>query len=600
MTSREHGDTQTGDAAALRMDPVRFEVMRNAFTAAADEMAAALRKPAYSPNIKTRADFSCASFADQLRVIAQSFSQPIHLACMTRMIPAAVRRYHERNGENSLRPGDGIAMNDPHNEAMHLNDIAVIVPFFHGEDLAGYSVAVAHHVDIGGLAPGGLCLSTDIYQEGVIVPSTKILENGEIIGNVFDLIVANIRSPKQMAGDMRAQVASTRLGEKRVAELIDRYGLETVRAFTEELIEYTQRFARAEIRKLPEGEYFAEGELDDDGVSDEPVKLALKATIRNGRASFDLTGSDLQRASPMNANLTYSYSAISYVIKCLIDENVPVNEGFYSQVDVTAPKGTVVNAVHPAGIVGGNDIAMRLADLGFKAFASALPECVPACSKSVICNMGCGGVDPRTGSFYTFMETLAGGYGGRHGMDGLDAVQSHIHNTENSAIEETENNYPIRIVRYELVQDSDGAGQYRGGLGLRRDWQFPDHDAALTGFSGHRKKGPWGLFGGGDGRASTYTKNPDGEAVVLPSKVTLSLVSDDIVSYCTPGGGGYGDPLKRDPAAVLADVIDEKVSLARARDVYGVVVDEKSRSVDAAAPEQLREGFEKRRGSEGS
>jgi N-methylhydantoinase B len=231
---------------------------------------------------------------------------------------------------------------------------------------------------------------------------------------------------------------------------------------------------------------------------------------------------------------------------------------------------------------------MRLADLGFKAFAEALPDRVPACSKSVVCNMGCGGVDPRTGDFYTFMETLAGGYGGRQGMDGLDAVQAHIQNTENSAIEETENNYPIRIVRYELVEDSDGAGKYRGGLGLRRDWQFPGHEASFTVFSGHRKKGPWGLFGGGSGRPSTYTHNPDGEAVELPSKITLSLGTDDIISYRTPGGGGYGDALERDPEAVLADVVDGKVSLARARDVYGVVIDESSRLIDMTATENRR------------
>ena len=292
--------------AALRMDPIRFEVMRCAFAAAADEMAATLRKTAYSTNIKTRADFSCAIFDDRLGVIAQSFSQPIHLACMTRMIPAAVRRFRERRGGRDMRAGEGIAMNDPHNEAMHLNDIAIIVPYFHGEELAGYTAAVAHHVDIGGQAPGGLCVSTDIYQEGLTVPSTQILSDGEIIDNVFDFIVANIRSPRQMAGDLRAQVASTKLGEKRVAEIIDRYGLEAVRGFTDELIDYTRRWTYAEILKLPEGEYHAECEMDDDGVTDEPIKLVLRATVRDGRVSFDLTGSDLQRASTSRSTRAFT------------------------------------------------------------------------------------------------------------------------------------------------------------------------------------------------------------------------------------------------------------------------------------------------------
>ena len=568
----------------LRMDPIEFEVMRCAFNAAAEEMSAALRKTAYSTNIKTRADYSCAIYDDKLRVVAQAFTQPIHLASMTRMVPAAVGQY----GKEKLSPGDGIAMNDSHNGAMHLNDIAIIVPLFYKNRLAGYTAAVAHHVDIGGLAPGGCCISTDIYQEGVIIPSTQILQEGKIIDNVFNLIVANIRSPKQMAGDLRAQVAATMLGQKRVFEIIERFGEEMIASFTDELIDYTRRWTKREILKLPEGIFHAEGEMDDDGITDQPIKLVLQVEVKDGRVNFDLTGSDKQRPSPMNANLTYSYSAVSYVVKCLIDSEVPVNEGFYSLIDVSAPKGTVVNAQHPAGVVGGNDICIRLVDLGFKAFAAAIPDKVVACSKSMICNVGCGGIDPRTGDYYTFMETVAGGYGGRPTKDGLDAIQPHIQNTENSAIEETENNYPIRITRYELVPDSEGAGKFRGGLGLRRDWLFPDHEARFTVFSDHRKKGPWGLFGGHSGKPSTYTHNPEGERKELPSKITLNLSANDTISYKISGGGGYGNPLDRDPLAVLADVIDGKVSEKRAREVYGVVVAIDRREVDENETSKMR------------
>lgn len=578
------------DRPRLGMDPIQFEVMRSAFHSAADEMAVALRRAAYSTNIKTRADFSCAIYDDKLRVVAQSFSQPIHLASMVRMIPAAVREY----GPERLQLGDGLAMNDPHRGAMHLNDIGIIIPLFHDRQLVGYAANVAHHVDIGGLAPGGLCISKDIYQEGVIIPPTQILQGGEIIDNVFNLILANIRSPRQLGGDFRAQVASAMLGMKRVCGLFDRFEAETVAQFHNELMEYTQRWTRSAISKLPRGEYYAECEMDDDGVTDRPVKLAVKVSIRDGEVHFDLSGSDPQRASPLNANLTYSYSALSYVVRCLIDPDIPVNDGFYSQIHVTAPKGTVVNGMPPAGVMGGNDIAMRLSDLGFKALSDALPDKVTACSKSVICNMGCGGVDPRNGEYYTFMETLAGGYGARVSKDGIDAVQAHIQNTENSAIEETENNYPMRITRYELVPDSDGAGCQRGGLGLRRDWEFPDHDVTLTIFSGHRKKGPWGLFGGQPGKPSSYTLNPDGRAKDLPSKITLDLAPGDVISYQTPGGGGYGDPLQRDPQAVLEDVMDEKVSVQRAREVYGVVVDTVCGSVNVDATRRLREDAEKK------
>ena len=321
------------------------------------------------------------------------------------------------------------------------------------------------------MAPGGLCVSRDIYQEGVIIPAVKLLAAGEMVDDVFRLILSNIRSPKQTAGDIRAQIASIMLEQQRMTQIIERFGGQVVRQFTNELIEYTYRWAKREIEQLPAGEFSAEGFLDDDGISDEPIKLCIKATVADGRVDFDLTGSATQRAGPINANLTYSYSAVTYVIKCLIDSEIPTNEGFYRLISVSAPEGTVVNVQPPGGVVGGNDIALRLCDLGFKAFADALPERVVACSKSMICNMGCGGTDPRSGDYYTFMETLSGGYGARASKDGIDAVQPHIQNTENSAIEETENQYPMQITRYELIQDSEGAGKYRGGQGVRRDWK---------------------------------------------------------------------------------------------------------------------------------
>ena len=568
------------------MDPIRFEVMRSAYTAAAAEMAAALRKSAYSTNIKTRADFSCALYDDRVRVVAQSFSQPIHLASMSRLVPAALRIY----GVENLQAGDVIVFNDPHNESMHLNDIAVIAPFFHGERITGFAASVAHHVDIGGISPGGISISRDIYQEGLIIPPTRLLRNGEMVEEVFNLIVANIRAPQQMAGDFRAQVAAAIVGQNRMDEIAGRFGIETVRQFSEELIRYTRRWTRNEIRKLPEGTFRADGELDDDGFSDRPIKLCVAATVEDGSVTFDLAGTDNQRQSPMNANLTYAYSGLSYVIKCLIDPDIPPNGGFYEQISVIAPRGTIVNPRRPAGVVGGNEIALRLSDLGFKAFSEALPERVTACSKSIICSMGCGGIDPRTGDYYAFMETVAGGYGGRLGKDGLDAVQPHIQNTENSAVEETEVEYPIRIVRYELRENSEGAGQFRGGLGLRRDWRFLDHACTFTIMSDFRIGRPWGLFGGEPAASAQYVLEPDGEKTQLPSKTTLHLQPGATVGFRTPGGGGYGNPMNRDPEAVLKDVVEEKISLRRAREAYGVVIDETTIRVDADATERLRRG----------
>jgi len=568
------------------IDPIQFEVMRSAFDAAADEMAAALRKAAFSTNIKTRADFSCALFDSQLRLMAQSFSQPIHLASMARLVPLAVQRY----GVDRLAPGDALATNDAHHGSMHLNDICLIAPYFDGDRLQGYAAAVAHHVDIGGMAPGGLCVSRDIYQEGVIIPVVKLIDRGKVVEDVLNLVLANIRSPHQTGGDIRAQIAAVNLGQQRMAQITDRFGGATLEQFTEEMIDYTCRWARQEIARLPQGVYSAECFLDDDGLDDRPIRLALKVTVGDGQVAFDLTGSDPQRPGPMNANLTYAFSAVTYVIKCLIDPNIPNNEGFYRLITVDAPPGTVVNALPPAGVVGGNDVAMRLCDLGFRALAPALPDRVAACSKSIICCIGCGGEDPRSGEYYTFMETICGGYGGRPDRDGMDAVQTHIQNTENSAIEETEYQYPLQIVRYELLAGSDGPGRFRGGLGVRRDWKFTDHDATVTIFSDHAKFAPWGLFGGGDGAASRYILNPDTDPRELSSKGTLTLQPNDVISYRTPGGGGYGPASQRDPELVLRDVIQEKITAQRARDVYQVVVDPEERQVDVAATNRLRLG----------
>ena len=427
----------------LRMDPIRFEVMRSAFTAAADEMAAALRKAAYSTNIKTRADFSCALFDSQLRLIAQSFTQPVHLGSMPRVVPSAVGKY----GVEKLGPGDALVINNPYCNAVHLNDVTVIAPFFSGNQLQGYAATIAHHVDIGGYAPGGFCISTEVYQEGVIIPVVRLVAEGKIVEDVFSLILANIRSPRQSAGDFRAQIAAALLGQKRMAEIIAKFGDETVKVFVEELIEHTERWSRQQIGALAQGEYYAEAYRDDDGVTDRPIRLVLRGAVRDGEVFFDLTGSDEQRESPMNCTLTQTYSACAYVVKCLIDPDIPTNDGFYRLVHVEAPEGTVVHARHPAGVVGGWEIAMRLCDLGFKLFSDAMPDKVMACTKSINCHMACGGRDPRDGEYYTFLETLGGGYGARPNKDGMDGVQAHFQNTENSAIEETENNLPFLVTR---------------------------------------------------------------------------------------------------------------------------------------------------------
>jgi N-methylhydantoinase B len=569
------------------LDPIRFEVIRNALVAATDEMAATLRRSAYSTNIKTRADFSCSFFDSDLRAVAQAFTQPVHLGSLVELVPRAVRTY----GVGRLQPGDMLVTNDPYGGGVHLNDITVIAPVHDQGVMVGYLATLAHHVDVGGGAPASVAAFREVFQEGVIIPPVRLVEGGRIVDDVFRLILAQIRSKRETAGDFRAQVAANITGARRVSELLARYGRETVATYMAALIDYARQRTRAEIARLPRGTFTAEGSLDNDGFTDRPVHLAVRVVIDDDGVLFDLEGCDPQRRAPVNSTYAQTYSACAYALKALLDPDLPVNAGFYDLVRVHAPEGTVVNARPPAPVVGGWETQVRVNDLFFRALSVGLPDVVPAGTKAMQCHAGFGGIDPRTGEYYCFLETLAGGYGGRAERDGPDAVQTHGQNTENAPVEETEANYPVRILRYELVPDSEGGGRRRGGLGLRRDYLFPDAETTFTILADRDREGPWGLFGGQPGRPAEYVLNPDTPAERrLGSKVTLDLQPGDVVSYRTCGGGGYGSPYAREPERVLRDVREGKVSVARARQVYGVAIDTRTWTVDATETAHLRSG----------
>ena len=567
-----------------KADPIKLEVIRNALVEATEEMAISLRHSAYSTNIKTRADFSCAFFGRNLRTVAQSFSQPVHLGSLSELVPTVVKEY----GPENLAPGDVIMANDPYLGGVHLNDITFISPVYHKDEFFGYVANIAHHVDVGGGAPASVGAFREVFQEGIIIPPVKLVQGGKIVPDVFRLVLAQIRSKHETAGDFRAQVAANNTGVRRLSALLGRQGADTVAFYIDELIDYTRRRALADLVRLPRGTFAAEGYVDNDGFTDEPVQLAAKVVIDDEGVLFDLTGSDRQRRAPVNSTYAQTFSACAFVLKCLIDPDVPVNTGFYRLVRLVAPKGTVVNCAPPAPVVGGWETQVRLTEVILKALALAIPDRVPAGSKSMICHAGFGGIDPRTGEYYCFLETLAGGYGGRADLDGPDAVQAHGQNTENAPIEEIEINYPVRISRYELVNDSDGAGRQRGGAGLRRDYLFPHSENSFTILADRDRWGPRGLFGGLPGERARYVLNPDADAVELGSKVTVELKPGDVVSYRTCGGGGYGPPQERDPQLVLRDVRDGKVSLTRAREVYRVEIDTQAWTVNEAATATLR------------
>ena len=555
---------QTVEVRDGQIDSVTFEVLRNAFTNICEEMALTIRRAAYSTNIKTRADFSCAFYDTNLRCVAQSFSQPSHLVTMAMVVPSALTQF----GADNVGDGDAIIVNDPHLGASHLNDIIIISSVFVDGVRIGFVSNMAHHVDVGGSSPASLGCNREQFQEGIVIPPTRIASAGKLDENVLNLFLANIRAPRETFGDLRAQLSANFVGVARTADLTARYQPEVITRFVDQLMVYTERWTKAEIRKLPEGAFTAEAFCDDDGFSDEPLRVRMTVAIRDGHITVDPTGTVEQRRSPINCTRPMTKCCLAYVTRCLVDDRIPVNDGFLNCIDVVGPDGLVCTAMRPAAVVGGWEMGQRVVEVIFKALHPALPERIPAAGKGLIVNIGFGGHSPITGEYFCYMETIAGGNGARPGKDGPDAVQTNLHNTENAPIEEVELNYPIRVTRYELIEDSAGPGTWRGGHGVRRDFAFPYSECQFTVMSDGRKFPPWGYEGGGEARPAHYVFEPDCEARELSSKVTVDVPQHGVVSVQTPGGGGFGEPAKRDIAQIDWDLKNQKLSTTAARQRY--------------------------------
>ncbi len=427
-----------------------------------------------------------------------------------------------------------------------------------------------------------------MFQEGVIIPPVKIVEAGRIVPDVFRLLLAQIRSKHETGGDLRAQIAANATGVRRLQALVERFGRGTIVATMDELLAYTERRTRAELAALPHGVYEAEGTVDSDGYTDEPVRLRARVDRPAPTAShFDLTGSDPQRRAPVNSTYAQTFSACAYALKCLVDPDLPVNDGFYRLVTVDAPQGSVTNCTWPSPVVGGWETQDRVVEVLFRALLPGFPDRLCAGTKGMMCQAGFGSLDIEAGRYTCFYDTFAGGYGARLASDGPDAVQAHGQNTENAPIEETELNYPVRIDRLSLVDDSEGPGRFRGGLGLRKDYRF-DRATTFTILADRDKAGPWGAFGGRDGNVAEYVLIRAGAETRLGSKTTVDLEPGDVISVRTCGGGGYGPPEERDPRLVLRDVLEGKVSPERARALYRVAVDLGARRLDDRATAELR------------
>ena len=564
------------------VDTGELEIFRHSLKSIVEEMGVTLQRTAYSTNIKIRRDHTCALFDADLRHVAQHDIAPQHIGSLVSVVPRNVPEW-----EDELEPGDGILINDPYMGAVHLPDVMLISPLFHDGEIIGYAANSAHHVDIGGGTPGGIPNdSTELYAEGLIIPGVHAVENWEYDENTLEFILRNVRESKMRRGDYQAQLGANRIGEKRFAELHDSYGRDAVGSYLDELLDYTERRVRAAIEELPDGEYEARDEMDGDGIVDDPVELVLTLAVEGDELTIDFTGTADENEGPLNCTPAMAFAGTMSVVMAFIGEDLPKNDGFYRPIETITPAGTMVNPTYDRPVAGGWEIPMRAGDLVTKAFADAVPEETIGATKGIVCNVAYGGDDPRDDEGYVYYETVAGGYGGRAEKDGMDAVQTHFQNTANSPIEELEDEIPVYVRRYELITDSEGAGRQRGGLGVRRDLEFYDHEASFSLLTDRTRSGPWGVFGGRAASPARFYRNPDTAAEeTLASKSTTKLDPNEVVSVQTPGGGGYGDPLERDPQAVLADVRDGKVSAAKAAEEYGVVIDD---GVDTAATEAKR------------
>ena len=512
-----------------RFDPTTLEIYRALFTSVAEEMGVALRRTAFSPNIKERRDYSCAVFEANGRVIAQGDHMPVHLGSMPMAVAAAL-------AEIDIAPGDVVALNDPFAGGTHLPDVTLVMPVAIGKRILFYVANRAHHADIGGATPGSMGLATDIYGEGIRIPPIRLVRGGVLDRDTMRLLLANVRGKVERRGDFDAQIGSLKTGAARLLEIIERRGEREAAEYATQLINYSARLMRHTIASIPDGTYKAEDALDDDGVDDRPVPIRVRVSIKGERAVVDFTGSAPQVAGPINAVEAITVSAVSYVFRCLVGGEVPASAGLVEPIEVIAPHGTVVNANPPASVAGGNvETSQRIVDVLFKALAQALPDRIPAASQGTMNNLTIGGIDTR-GQEFSYYETVAGGMGARPVADGMSGVHTHMTNSLNTPAEALEYAYPLRVREYRLRKGSGGAGKQRGGDGVVREIEtlVPSRMSLLC---DRRKHGPYGLFGGNDGAVGTNTLNKKQK---LPSKGSHQLKVGDRIRIETPGGGGWG------------------------------------------------------------
>jgi len=521
-------------------DPVTLEVFRNLFYSVAEEMGVTLCRTSFSPNIKERRDYSCAIFDGAGRMVAQGEHMPVHLGSMPLSVEAAIEHV-------DMGRGDMVVLNDPFCGGTHLPDITLVQPVFaeDGDEPSFYVANRAHHADVGGITPGSMPLSRSIFQEGIRIPPLHLVRSGEVVSEVMDLILANVRTPREREGDLTAQIASNRTGERRLLGLSRKYGIRMVGAYMSHLQDYAERMTREAILRIPDGRYRFEDGMDDDGLGSGHVPIVVEVSIDGDQARIDFDGTAPQVQGSINAIYAITLSAVMYCFRVIVPFAVPSNHGTLRPLRVVAPEGSVVNANPPAAVAGGNvETSQRIVDTVLGALAQAIPDVIPAASSGTMNNLTIGGVDPRTNEAFAYYETIAGGMGARPNADGISAIHTHMTNSLNTPIEALEHAYPFRVRRYEIRRGSGGDGRYRGGDGIRREIEMTTA-AEITILSDRRLEGPYGLQGGeagSPGRNILIRPSDDGpQEEELPGKTSVCVEAGTIFCVHTPGGGGHGE-----------------------------------------------------------
>ncbi len=550
------------NTVSTELDPISLEIVFNALRSVTDEAYVALMKAAYSTNIKERRDHSTAIMDPDGRLVVQaSDALPIHIASMTGLMTCLLEKY----GRN-IQDGDIFVANDPHVAGgTHLPDVNMATPVFVEGELVAFMCNIAHHADIGGMAPGSMAGGmSEIYQEGLRIPVIKLFRQGELQQDILDLLLLNVRVPEERRGDYFAQIAACRLGARRLKEVVANRSLAVVRHAFDEIIQRTENRLRDAIAEIPDGVYEFEDVMDGDGIETSNIPIRLKITVDDRRIQFDFSGTSQQVPGNINVTMNATQASVCYSLKALLDPELPNNEGVLNVAEILVEKGTVLNGAFPAPVAARAHTCQRIVDVVLGALAQALPGRVVAAANGANTTAVFAGTDPRTGDRYLYLETLGGGMGGRPTKDGKDGVQVHITNTSNLPVEAIEMEYPLLVEEYSLILDSGGAGRFRGGLGLRRVVRPLGHTCVFNGAGERFSNPPWGLFGGRPGAMGRFLlRDASGEDRLLDSKPSgVTVQPDQAIVVETPGAGGYGEPGERSQEQLDEDERSGKFSSA--------------------------------------